>query len=557
VNGREVSSEVDVVVVGGGVSGSSTAILLKRRIPGARVLLVEKNPAFDRKVGESTVEISSFFLVRVLKLYDYLSREQLPKQGFRYWFTNAEAETLATASEVGPSQLARTPSFQLDRQKLDEDLLAMAQREGVEVWRPARVRSAELPGDGSPNVFAIEHEGEEKIVRSRWAIDASGRAALFARKMGTQRANLDHPTASIWARLTGVADLDGIACSGTDPDDRWFRAVPAARRLATNHFVGYGYWWWFIPLKNGDTSVGIVWDKRLVAAPEGTVDERFWSFAGRNPLVSGMLRDAAIRDHDIRALGHLPYFVDRVCGRGWGLVGDAAGFLDPFYSPGLDHLAFSAVDRVALVEKDLAGGGVTDAEIDASNRVFTRFLRFFFEAVYRDKYALMGDYDLMTASFLLDTALYYFVAVWPAYKKSFRTLRHPPFGDPGGEIGLALLRFYNRRLVRMARCRRARGTYGKRNAGRRPGLVGFSLGAANLWMFVLGLGFWARAEVEHGFSHLAPSAWGRRLARFLGREILEILLACSRPPGEAFRDAFEGRFRIRGADARGPAGFAS
>lgn len=537
--------DVDAAIVGGGVAGSATALLLKRRMPEARVLLVEQNDAFDRKVGESTVEISSFFLARVLKLYDYLSREQLPKQGFRYWFTGAGAETLETASEVGPSQLARTPSFQLDRQRLDEDLLAMAAREGVEIWRPARLVRADIPEDGAPNALTIDRGGEERIVRARWAIDASGRATLFARQMHTRRANLDHPTSAIWARFSGVLDLDGVACSGADPDDPWFQAVAASRRLATNHFTGYGYWWWFIPLRNGDTSVGIVWDKRLVDAPDGGLEERLRRFADRNPLVRRMLAGAVLCGRDIKALGHLPYFVDRVCGRGWALVGDAAGFLDPFYSPGLDHLAFSAVDRVALVEKDLRGGGVPDAEIEKSNRIFTRFLRSFFDAVYRDKYALMGDYDLMTASFLIDTASYYFVAVRPAYRKSFLTLRHPPFGDAGGEVGLRLVGFYNRRLVRIARCRRSRGTYGKRNAGRRPGLVGFSLGAASAWMLVLGLGYWARAEAEHALSHLSPASWLPRARRFLVREVLEILLAFTRPPGAALRDALEGRFRIR------------
>ena len=35
------------------------------------------------------------------------------------------------------------------------------------------------------------------------------------------------------------------------------------------------------------------------------------------------------------------------------------------------------------------------------------------QAIYRDKYHLMGDYDTMTTSFLMDTALYYLVAVHP------------------------------------------------------------------------------------------------------------------------------------------------
>jgi flavin-dependent dehydrogenase len=532
----------DAVIVGGGVAGASTALLLKRRAPKARILILEKAESFDRKVGESTVEISSYFFARVLKLYDYFSRRQLPKQGFRYWFTNEQASSLKAASEVGPTQLTRLPSFQLDRQSLDEDLLAMAAAEGVEVWQPARLEEFHLPEDGSANRLEVETAEGRRTVECRWAVDASGRTTLFARKMGTRRINPDHPTSAIWARFVGVKDLDGVSASGPDPDDPWFRAVPAARRLATNHFTGFGYWWWFIPLKTGETSVGIVWDKRFVTPAEGDLMCRFWDFAGRNPLVTQMLRDARMVERDIRTLGHLPYFVDRCCGRGWAAVGDAAGFLDPFYSPGLDHLSFSAVDRTALIARDLEEG-ISAEEIAESNRGFSQFFNYFFDAIYRDKYVYMGDYDLMTAAFLLDTGLYYQVAVWPAYKKSTDTLRHPPFSDRKGKWGLVPIRFYNRRLVALARRRLELGTYGKRNAGRRPALVGFSLRGANLVMIARGLAYWARAEVENLLSYLFPrAATVRRSRTAAGEFLLDVAYALRRPPRLAVKDIFAGNF---------------
>src|SRR5215471_20938106 len=150
-------SRYDVVIMGGAVSGASAAIVLKRRMPSLSILVVEKSEKFDWKVGESTVEISAYFLTRVLKLWDHLSREQLPKQAFRYWFVNDDVKSLRDASEVGPTQLARTPSFQLDRSKLDEHLLKMAAEEGSEVWRPARVTSVGL-GGGAGNHVTIERE---------------------------------------------------------------------------------------------------------------------------------------------------------------------------------------------------------------------------------------------------------------------------------------------------------------------------------------------------------------------------------------------------------------
>ena len=41
-------------------------------------------------------------------------------------------------------------------------------------------------------------------------------------------------------------------------------AVPyGIRGTATNHVVGNGWWSWWIPLKGGDVSVGVVFDQRL------------------------------------------------------------------------------------------------------------------------------------------------------------------------------------------------------------------------------------------------------------------------------------------------------
>ena len=81
----------------------------------------------------------------------------------------------------------------------------------------------------------------------------------------------------------------------------------------------------------------------------------------------------------------------------------------------------------------------------------------------------MGDYDTMTIAFLLDTALYYFAAVMPIYRWSHERLGIPPFFEDGAEIGYYPIRFYNRRLVKIAQRKKALGHLRKpqrRAAGR-------------------------------------------------------------------------------------------
>src|SRR5258708_7941414 len=87
--------DYDVVIIGGSLGGAATATLLRRECPDIRVLVVERAPKFSRRVGEATVEISGYFLGRVLGLSKHLNESHLVKQGMRFWFANGDTQTLA------------------------------------------------------------------------------------------------------------------------------------------------------------------------------------------------------------------------------------------------------------------------------------------------------------------------------------------------------------------------------------------------------------------------------------------------------------------------------
>ena len=89
-----MNHDYDAVIIGGAFSGAATALMLKRRRPDARVLIIEKTTEFDRKVGESTTELSSCYMTRILGLTHYLGHEQLAKQGLRMWFCQSGRPTV-------------------------------------------------------------------------------------------------------------------------------------------------------------------------------------------------------------------------------------------------------------------------------------------------------------------------------------------------------------------------------------------------------------------------------------------------------------------------------
>src|ERR1035437_5526087 len=142
----------DVIVLGGALAGASTALLLRRRNPRWRILIIEKSDQLGRRVGESTVETSAYFLGRVLGLTDHLNEKHLVKQGMRFWFYNGETQGLADCSETGPKYNVRFPGYQVDRAVLDEEVLARAVCEGAQLLRPARVRDVSLEDGGIQSV---------------------------------------------------------------------------------------------------------------------------------------------------------------------------------------------------------------------------------------------------------------------------------------------------------------------------------------------------------------------------------------------------------------------
>ena len=482
----------DIVILGGAFSGAAAAILLRRDRPDLSVLVVERATAFDAKVGEATTEMSGMFLTRRLAMWQHLEREHLPKEGLRYWFHNEKVRCHAEASEAGAFQRSTVPSFQLRRDVLDEHLLATAVAEGAELLRPARVREVEL-GTFDHRV-TFEKDGAEETVACRWVLDATGRATFLGKRLGLIERNREHPTAAVWCRWEGVRHLDDVAARGPLS---FSRGNVASRRLATNHYLGFGYWVWLIPLGNGETSIGIVFDTRLIQLERGeNMAREYLAFLHAIPAIAELLGDgASMKADDLRTYSNLAYATRQYMGDGWALMGDAAAFLDPYYSPGLDHASFSVEATVEIVKAQTAGEDVA-ARIAEHNATFVRSYHRFFRAIFQDKYFYMGEHDLLSASFLMDTAQYYIFVVIPAYRFFGKFHWMPVLGPKPAFLSYHMMRIYNRRFAAIALARRAAGEAGRRNDGRRVRAL-YDLHSAPFRMAAKGVKLWAFAELDN------------------------------------------------------------
>lgn len=458
-------TDYDVAILGGSFSGACAGYLLKRDHPELRVLIVEKAAEFDRKVGESTSEVSGCFLTRVLGLHRYLSQNHITKHGLRLWFNGGGNECMSRCAEIGSKFQVRLPTYQLDRSHLDPHLLAMAEAAGCEVARPAAARDIELGGAGKNRLTIKSADGERRITAG-WIIDASGKAAVIARQTGHWRRLDDHPTNSLWARFRGTADIDD-AMFRSKMGECFREAVWAGRGTATNHLMGRGWWCWIIPLKDGDVSAGVTWDPRIFQLPAGgSLGERLKAHLVSHPVGREMFGNAEPVEKDVRTYSHLPYYSERAAGDGWVLVGDAAGFMDPLYSQGLDYCSHSIVAGVRTVSRAMMGGCPLAAG-ERFNQEFRESYFRWFNAIYRNKYEYLGDAELMFAAFLMDVGTYFVGPVRLVYELGEDEFERMPYNGPAGAAFAKFMAFYNRRLVAIAKKRLAAGCYGRRNTDRR------------------------------------------------------------------------------------------
>lgn len=505
--------EVDVLILGGSLAGASMGLLLKRAHPTCSVTIVEKSAVFKRRVGESTSEVGGCFLTRVLRLSQYLSQHQIVKHGLRLWFQKEGNDCPSRCTEIGPFFQARLPTYQLDRATLDQHVLDTAEAEGCAVLRPARSTEISLDGVGDNRVVVTTASGSRVTYRAKWVVDATGKAAVLARQHGTLEPLKDHAINSVWARFRKVRDLDGAEFARDHHD--LARSCYVSRASATNHLMGRGWWCWLIPLKNGEVSAGVTYDPRYFQLErEGDLTQTLLAHLRKHPLGKWMFQNAEAVPQDTLAYTGLAYRNTAVAGPGWACVGDAAGFMDPLYSHGIDFIAHTVMTARGFILQSLRGERETaETAWQRYDKEYAQCFRRWFDALYRDKYVYLGDADLMRAAFLLDIGTYFLGPVNFVYRNTETEFSRLPYHGPIGGVIARGMRFYNRRLVKLGQRRQAMGRYGVHNLDRRYLIKpGFAPGRAALRLFLKGILAWWKCEFQNVAYRLLPRKGDHDLA---------------------------------------------
>lgn len=334
-------NDVDVVVIGGGPGGSVCATRLAQK--GLAVLVLEK-VAFPRfHLGESLLP-QTLVVLEELGLLDAVEATFLSKHGARFHDdVNDRKDRFSFDSAWKPDF---DHAFQVPRDQFDKMLLDHAATSGATVRERWTVKRMIFDGDGRANgVEAISQDGVTETIRARFVVDASGRDALRAHATaGTVKIDGLDQTA-LYAHFQNVPRQPGKLEGDID-----IVLFPSGEKDRPN-------WFWFIPFKDGRTSVGAVVGRTWFRNRRGAADGRklpstlFEMAVSESKTATALLANAYCLWPEKEATADFSYRVSSMNGAGWIAIGDAGGFIDPLFSTGA-HLAICGgqlgADAIAL-----------------------------------------------------------------------------------------------------------------------------------------------------------------------------------------------------------------
>ncbi len=369
-------SSYDVVIIGGGPAGCSSASILAER--GRRVLVLEREKFPRYHVGESMLPFTYEPLRRLglidrmrqsafIKKYSvqFVSPNGRASQPF-YFFNRYDRETVAQ-------------TWQVLRSEFDEMLMENARAKGATVIEEIFVKEL-LRENG--RVVGVRAQGKDGVVvefRAPMTLDCTGKEAFAAVRQGWRVKDPFLNKVAVWTYYKGSKRAEGVDEGQT-----------------TVAFVPDKGWFWHIPMHDDRVSVGVVADgKYLSRDGVKTPAKIFQREVEQNLWIQDCLSTGE-QVGDFYITSEYSFHARHCASEGLLLVGDAFAFLDPVFSSGLMLALKSGVMAADAVDEALAARDFSPARFAsyaASLRVGIENMRKLVYAFYQPDFSFKDVVD--------------------------------------------------------------------------------------------------------------------------------------------------------------------
>ncbi len=359
----------DVLVIGGGPAGSTVAALLAQQ--GHHVVVLEKSHHPRFHIGESLLPANLPLLdklgvgdeVRSIGMYKPAAEFISPNHGWTqpFYFADSWDKSMPYA-------------YQVRRSEFDEILIRNAQRKGAEVHEGCKAQRVDFLDDDIVSVEAQSDDGRRIKWQARFLVDASGRDTFLSNKFRIKQRNPRHNSSAVYGHFKHAQRNEGDAEGNISIF--WF-----------NHG-----WFWFIPLHDGTTSVGMVtWPYHMKTKGERSLEQFLLENIATCAALSERLTSATLTE-SVSATGNFSYISKRTHGRNHLLLGDAYAFIDPVFSSGVWLAMNSGVLGAEAINTCLRQPAQADTALKQFDRQMKHGPREFSWFIYRMTNPIMRDF---------------------------------------------------------------------------------------------------------------------------------------------------------------------
>ena len=327
------NNNYDVIVMGGGPAGSSVASMLARE--GRQVIVFEKEVFPRHHIGESLMT-DTYWTFRRMGVLDKLKASPFVRK-YSVQFANSAGKESRPFYFFEAVHHESAVTWQVTRAEFDKLLLEHAADSGATVHQGVLVKQVLFEGDQAVGVEVQMQDGSREKFFAKVVVDATGQTAMLSNKFRWRVRDPKLKKAvlySYWKDVHREPDLNGGAT------------------LVLRTEKGSNGWFWYIPLDNGITSIGIVADPEYLVQGRGQDLAKIYQEEIERCEPCRKRVGDGTRVDKIYSILDYSYRSKQNAGNGFIIIGDAYGFLDPIYSSGV---------LLALKMAELATDAIHDA----------------------------------------------------------------------------------------------------------------------------------------------------------------------------------------------------